>query len=309
MKKYAYFFIDDVIWVYRDITREKPASIFEQRLLKILKEAHDRYGLKVCLNSFYRTDYFYGDDEFSLADMTDAYKAEWEANADWLKIAYHAKQEFPDYPHINVNYDDMRNGYARFKKEVLRFAGEKSLSTAFTPHWVPVSKDGIRAMRDEGIKVINCTAGPTKEYNGDPASLPYGHAMRLLQNRKPETKIFYRDSRDVAILDSLCGHNHLTQEEFERTWYSKDAIYNEELDVYYKAFGNGGTLNLSPLEEIESDMSNAIGCEFACVVTHEQYAYPDYLAYQPNTREKIMEMCRVFEKNGCEYIFIEELFE
>ena len=82
----------------------------------------------------------------------------------------------------------------------------------------------------------------------------------------------------------------------------------KELDVYYKVFTNGACLNLSPLAEIESDMSNAIGCEYVNVVTHEQYAYPDYLAYQPDTRKKFMEMCRVFEKNGYEYIFIEELF-
>ena len=127
MEKKVYFYIDDVIWPFRDITRERPKSIFDQHLLKMLKEAHDKYGLKVTINCFYRTDYSYTDDEFTLAEMTDAYKAEWQANADWLKIGFHSKQEFPDYPLINVEYDDMKNQYMRFVNEVKRFAGEEVL--------------------------------------------------------------------------------------------------------------------------------------------------------------------------------------
>ena len=188
MSKYAYFFIDDVIWPFRDIARNRPASIFDQVLLKMLKEAHDRYGLKVVLNAFYRTDYFYGEEEFTLAQMPDTYKEEWEANSDWLKIAFHAKQEFPDYPHVNIDYEDMKRDITVFNKEVIRFAGEKSLSSAFNPHWSPVSKEGVKALRDCGFNLMCVTAGETKEYNGDPSSLPYGHALRLLHNCKPETK-------------------------------------------------------------------------------------------------------------------------
>ena len=79
MDKKAYFFIDDTIWVMRDLTRLRPASMFDNDFLKALKKAHDDTGLTVQLNLFYRTDFFYGSDEFTLADMTDAYKAEFEA--------------------------------------------------------------------------------------------------------------------------------------------------------------------------------------------------------------------------------------
>ena len=105
MKK-AYFYIDDTLWVLRDITRQKPATLFDNPFMKMLKTAHDKYGLKVQLNLFYRTDSFYGYDMFSLADVTDAYKAEFEANSDWLKMAFHAFEEFPDYPHVNASYED-----------------------------------------------------------------------------------------------------------------------------------------------------------------------------------------------------------
>ena len=65
MKK-AYFFIDDVIWLFRDLTRQRPASMFDNFFLKELKKAHDLYGAKFQLNVFYRTDFYYGNDEFTL---------------------------------------------------------------------------------------------------------------------------------------------------------------------------------------------------------------------------------------------------
>ena len=68
MKK-AYFYIDDTIWVMRDIARQKPASLFDNPFMNMLKTAHDRYGVKTQLNMFYRTDYFYGNDEFTLSEM------------------------------------------------------------------------------------------------------------------------------------------------------------------------------------------------------------------------------------------------
>ena len=56
MDKKSYFYIDDTIWVLRDLTRTRPASLFDMPLIKVLKEAHDKYGLKTQLNLFYRTD-------------------------------------------------------------------------------------------------------------------------------------------------------------------------------------------------------------------------------------------------------------
>jgi len=58
MSPKTYFYIDDVIWLFRDLTRQRPSSIFDHPFLAGLKSAHDKYGLKVQLNCFYRTDYF-----------------------------------------------------------------------------------------------------------------------------------------------------------------------------------------------------------------------------------------------------------
>lgn len=309
MNKKAYFFIDDVIWVFRDLTRQSPHSIFEHHFMKILKNAHDQYGLKVNLNCFYRTDYYYGDDEFTLADMTDAYKSEWKAASDWLKMAFHAKQEYPDYPHVNASYDDIKNLFTRFEREVTRFAGENSLSCTCNPHWLPMSKDGMHALYDCGIKLIATTSGKKWEYNGDEDSLPFGHAGRLLCNRKPETMLYTRTNHGDDISRSICGYNHLSIEQAQQTKNNKKMILDEATGMYMKVFCNNAVLNNCTPAEIDEKMAQAANDEYVCVATHEQYAYSDYFLYQPETREKIFRMCENFKKNGFEYIFIEDLFE
>ncbi len=111
MEKISYFFIDDVIWVLRDIARQNPKSIFDNAYMKMLKRAHDDNGLTVQLNLFYRTDFFYGNDEFTLSEMPDTYKDEFQANKDWLRLAFHAKQEYPDYHYVNATYQDVKDNF------------------------------------------------------------------------------------------------------------------------------------------------------------------------------------------------------
>ena len=309
MNKKAYFFIDDVIWVFRDLTRERPKSIFDHHFLKSLKETHDKTGLKVQLNVFYRTSYFYGTDDFSLSDMTAAYKAEFEANSDWLKFSFHAKEEFPDYPNINADYDEIKELVLLMEREVIRFAGEKSWQKkSLCTHWLPLSKDACRALYDCGAKMVCCTYGTTEEYNGDVDSLPYGHAARLLQNRKPETKVFTRKSRDVAINRSACGWNHLTEEQFEATKATLATIKDEDTSLLFKVYCNTGTINLcKDLKEVEEDTIPALDNEYLGFLIHEQYYYPDYYAYQPNAAEKVHHAAELIANAGFEFVTGEEL--
>ncbi len=307
MKK-AYFYIDDTIWVLRDITRQRPASLFDNSFLKMLKTAHDNYGLKVQLNLFYRTDSFYGYDEFSLADVTDAYKPEFQASSDWLKFAFHALEEFPDYPHVNASYDDTYRLFKNIEKEVFRFAGENSFAYTVCPHWVPVSKEGVRALRDCGVKLLDVTAGDVTEYNGDPNSLPYGHAARLLQNRQPETKCFLRGGRDVAINRSICGYNHIDTKTLMETRNNLKTIYNEEFDIHFKLYCSS-CINLVPYEEVADTFKALSNNEYIGICDHEEYFYSDYYAYQPDYADKIYKMCEILTEAGFEFICGEEILK
>ena len=310
MTKKSFFFIDDVIWVFRDLTRGDYNSVFDHFFMKILKQAHDKYEAKIQLNVFYRTDYFYGFDEFTLSEMTDKYKKEFEEASDWRTFGFHAKQEFPDYPLINTSYEDALAEIKLTFGEIERFAGKNSIAKAVCPHWRPMSRGVCKALSECGIRLINSTAGETHEYNGDPTSLPYGHSMRLLHNRQPETKLFTRISKDTAISSSLCGYNHLTTKELEETQNNEKAIYKADTDCYYKQIMTHGVIiNLSKLEEMEEEYKIMFDSTFVGTATHEQYFYPDYFAYQPDMAEKLFKNFEILAREGYTPIFAEELIK
>lgn len=307
MTKKAFFYIDDVIWVFRDIARERPKSIFDNPFLSVLKEAHDKYGMKVQLNVFLRTDFYYGNDEFYLSEMPDSYKPEFEAASDWLKFGFHAKQEFPDYPYVNATYEAVKEDFEETKAQVIRFAGEKSFANAVCTHWLPMSKAGCKALYDCGIRLMTTGSGPTREYEGDPFVLPYGHAGRLLQNRQPETKIYKRGTKDIAIDASICGYNHFSDEDIEVNRRNFNYYTDPETGMGFKKYTNGPNLNLSTLAELEVEIPEKIGGEFYGYATHEQYFYSDYYNYQPEFPAKILRAAELVNKNGYEYFFIEEI--
>lgn len=307
MNKKVYFYIDDTIWALRDLTRMRPKSLFDTPLFKALKNAHDKYGLKVQLNLFYRTDYFYGNDEFCLADVTDAYKTEFEAASDWLKLAFHAKEEFPDYPHVNATYKDVFDLFKMAEKEVFRFAGEKSFTYASCLHWLPVSKEGVKALYDCGVRLMDATYGELSEYNGDPNSLPHGHAMRLLNNRQPETRIYTRNTDYAEIAKGICAYNHITPEQLPDLC-TTETVRDEETGMQFKVYiSSDCCLNLVPLDEIEKKLSPVLDKECVGICDHEQYFYEEYLAYQPDHAERIYKMSELLVKNGFEFIFPEDL--
>lgn len=305
--KYYFSFIDDVIWVFRDLARQKPTSVFDNPFFKILKNAHERYDLKTQLNLFYRTDFYYGMDEFTLSEMPDTYKHEFEEASDWLKLGFHSLQEFPDYPFINASYDDMHKAFNMVRSEVIRFAGEKSFAYGLIPHWLPVSFDGCRALYDCGVRLMSVTAGKTKDYDGNPMQLPYGHAGRLLQNRKPESRLFTRDTRDTAIESGLCSYNHFS----DSARYDNDkdlmCFLDKKTGLLFKKLDDNFDLNLFNLQELEQELERRKEHTLMCIGNHEQYFFKDYYAYQSEYEEKIYTMAQKLKEDNRKCIFIHEI--
>ncbi len=303
MTKKALFFIDDVLWVFRDLTRAQPKTLFDNAFMALLKELHDTYGAKTQLNLFYETDRFYGNDHFSLVDMTDNYKSEFESCSDWLKFGFHSRQEFPDYPYINATYEHVAEDLALMKQEVIRFAGENSFSVSTTPHWRPISRDACRALFDGGIRLLSATYGEKIPFDENTKFLPYGHAGRVLQNRQPETALFKREFGDPALSVSVCGYNHISTADRDRTQYTCECLYDSQTGLYFKDLGNAPVLNCSTLEVIDTAYRELADKDFVCYGTHEQYFYPEYFAYQPDYAQKLrLSTQRLFE-NGFEFIF------
>ncbi len=92
--KYYRFSLDDNIWVFRDLAYGRYHSIFDHPYLSFLREIHEEFHTKIQLNVYYETD------EFCLAQMPDRYKEEWEENARWLRLSFHARANDPRGPMI-----------------------------------------------------------------------------------------------------------------------------------------------------------------------------------------------------------------
>ena len=308
--KRAAFYLDDVIFVFRDLARTRPRSCWDHHLLAAFREAHERYGLKAQFNVFYRNDFYYGarGAEFTLKDMPDAWRNEFQAAKDWLRFGFHSYSEFPDYPWLNASYDDVTFTWDAIVREVDRFAGPGMFAKAVTPHWGPMSKEGCMALKDCGAKAIWCSQGRRYEYPGDRALLPYGHGMRIENCRKPETAMYWRgrgSGDDISV--SACGYNHLLPEQVKLTHGTYNWLHDNATGCNFMTFGCGAPcLNLYRLQDIPALMARVLDKEFLVHATHEEYWFKDYFAYQPDSREKLLSACRAVHDAGYTYAFIED---
>ena len=122
MKKYR-FSIDDNIWVFKDLARNNYSSIFENLYLDLLKSVHERFGTKIQLNIYYKTD------GFNLSEMPDRYKGEWESVSDWLRLSFHAYSDNTRYN--DCDYETMKRDVELVHSEILRFAGKKIIELLY----------------------------------------------------------------------------------------------------------------------------------------------------------------------------------
>lgn len=253
MEKLAFFFIDDVIWCLRDIAKERPASIFDHPFMKMLKKAHDEYGMTVQLNLFFRTDFYYGDIEFNLTQMPDAYKEEFQSARSWMRLAFHSKQESPNYPYVNASYELVKNNYDEVIDQVKRFAGEECISPAIVPHCLPISREGCMAFGDCGVKFLSPSSGDRYEFTGDDGTLQRDFIGRILYRRKPETALYHKITGDGSIAPAVCAYNHITTEQNAQILNKNKSIPDEKSNIKFKKLCSGPGPKLSENRRYRAD--------------------------------------------------------
>ena len=307
--KRAAFYIDDVLFVFRDLAATKPKSCWEHPFLAHLREAWERYGVKTQLNLFYRGDFFYGVKEamFSLKNVPDMWKGEFQAAKEWLRFGFHSLNEYPDYPWISANYEDVSLAWNMTKGEVERFAGPGMWATAVVPHWGSISRDGCMALRDGGATLVSVSRGDRWEYNGDRTLMPYGHGYRIENHRKPESAIFWRGNGGDDISVSASGYNHLDVEQVVKTLGTYNWIHDLSTGVNFKASTSGGPLlNIYGLKDVVPAFDRAGEKEYFCYATHEQYFFRDYFMYQPDYAAKTLASGKWMYDHDYSYIFMED---
>ena len=144
-KKNFIFTIDDNIRFFRELSEKNGKSLFTHPYLKMLKELHDDFGVKIQMNLFYQ------DTKFDLSAFSDKYRNEWENNSDWLKMSFHSEKE-DVCPYENAGYEQVYSECEKVQREILRFAGKDSLAKTTTIHYCKTTLDGLNALKKCGIK-------------------------------------------------------------------------------------------------------------------------------------------------------------
>ena len=170
------------------------------------------------------------------------------------------------------------------------------------------SQEGVKALKDCGIKLMECSIGPRYAFDGKEERLPYGHAFRLLQNRKPETGFYWRESRNTAISATICAYNHISEEQSRQTAHRLDYLHDPDTGMnFHHMFCDAPCLNLCTLETLKEDIAKCIGGEYLIFSNLEQSFFKDYLAYQPEYADKIRLMCKTMHENGYSFMLMQDL--
>lgn len=162
-----HFSFDDTIASLRDLTEKSSTytSVFQQPFFKVLKELHDTYGACFSCYCFYQilnsTDTSVVD--FSLEDVTDAYAAEFTANASWLKFGYHSLHGSMNYGSAN-DKEVVKTAYDNFITQIVRITGSvKCIDLVVRLQNFAGSKVACQAMRDCACGIIGFLAGDYAE--------------------------------------------------------------------------------------------------------------------------------------------------
>ena len=144
MEKTFCFTIDDNIRFLKELN-ESGGGLFTHPYSAMLKRLHGRFGLKIQLNMFYRCE------GFTLSDMSNSLKSEFDGCYDWLKISFHSERE-NDYPYAGSDYGEILRDCEKVQNEIKRFASEKSLAKTTTVHFCQTTQSGLQALKDCGVK-------------------------------------------------------------------------------------------------------------------------------------------------------------
>lgn len=138
------FTVDDNIRFLKELSESNADSLFSHPYPAMYRQLHEKYGLKVQMNLFYEMP------GFTLTRMTDRFRTEFEENAGWLKMSFHSQLENVE-PYIFSGYSEIYEDCQAVHREILRFAGEKSLAKTTTIHYCKSTEHGLRALKDSGV--------------------------------------------------------------------------------------------------------------------------------------------------------------
>jgi hypothetical protein len=250
--------IDDNIRFLKELTEGELPSLFDHPYPAMLRRLHERFALKVQLNLFYRTD------GFDLSGMSERYRGEWADNADWLKLSFHSRLENV-CPYAASGYGEVYEDCHAVHSQILRFASAASLAETTTVHCCETTKEGLRALADNGVRGLLGLFGdhghPRTSYGLD------GEAAELLRGGR----ILYRDGMAYAPIDMVINcfsmsrilptlSSRLSQDTvrvmiheqyFYKDYFNYQSDYEQKLYTLGKTMQDAGFIPIFPEDILE----------------------------------------------------------
>jgi len=214
---------------------------------------------------------YYETEGFNLSEMPDRFRSEWRAGADWMRLTFHARANDPDRPYLYASAEQIRRDYRLVTREIERFAGPELISPFTTIHWGAATLAAGRALRQEGVRGL---VGYFEERDGLPRVAYY---LFTPQWRHLLARDYWKDTREDLI------------------FLRHDLVINT---VPLEGI-------VPHLERVAADPHQA---EVLELMIHEQYFYPDYVAYQPDFRQRVERAIRWATERGYRPAFYEEGF-
>ncbi len=259
--------IDDNSFFLRDITQKDYASLFDCFYLKILKDLNVKYGARFTLNIYYTTG-----DDWNLTQFPDKYRDEWEANANWLRLAFHAYANEPAWPYRDAPVEKLLADMDLIEPQIHRFAGPKTFSPVAVVHWGMTRPEAWKALYDRGSRVL-------------------GGYFR--QSAQGEWQVNYRV--DDVRSEWLSRHDLLKD-------FPSGMIFSR-VDM---------VVNNTPLDQVvpvlEAVVADPRQAEVVDLLTHEQYFWPFYQVYLPDHAQRLDRAIGFLTERGYKPVFLQDGF-
>ena len=130
----------------RDLAHDDARSLFEHPYLAFWQRMHREYGTKVHAGIYLECPGFH------LSEFPDRFHAEWQENADWLRLAFHARAAEPARPYLDTPAEQVEQDYLAVTEQILRFAGHALLSPFTTIGSAEATREACRALHRQGVR-------------------------------------------------------------------------------------------------------------------------------------------------------------
>lgn len=195
--KYMHISFDDVYACLKDITDNGYNSIFENSFFADLKKLHDEYGAVFTLNCF---NTYSKDSGYDISNLPERYSAEFKANSDWLKFAFHAENDKTQYTASNVsgrvnhNAEQIKVSYKKFTDAIMKATGnnKSSIDTVTRLGFFTGSAECTQA-------ITNCEYGITGLLAADDERVSY-YFDNDLNNYIIANNDYYDSDRDLRLI-------------------------------------------------------------------------------------------------------------